>query len=57
MISDEIQNFFRYTARALTYIRHLYAIEKEADEKGHTIEERYQLRQEKTIPLLRQFGE
>ena len=42
---------------ALTYIRHLYAIEKEADEKNHTEKERYQLRQEKSVPLLRQFGE
>src|SRR3989304_5902847 len=40
---------------ALTNIRHLSAIEKEADEKGHKAVERYQLRQEKSGPLLKQI--
>src|SRR3990170_4640700 len=40
---------------ALENIRHLYAIEKEADEKGHKAVERNQLRQEKSVPLLKQI--
>lgn len=40
---------------ALENIRHLYAIEKEADEKDLKAVERYQLRQEKSVPLLKQF--
>ena len=41
--------------KALENIRHLYAIEKEADEKGLKAEDRYQLRQERSVPLLKQF--
>lgn len=40
---------------ALTYIRNLYAIEKEADERALSAEERYQLRQERAVPLLSEF--
>ncbi len=40
---------------ALTYIRSIYAIEKEADERAISADGRYQLRQEKTVPLLKQF--
>ena len=32
-------------------IRHLYAIEKEADDKGLKAEDRYQLQQERSVPL------
>ncbi|MCD6533833.1 MAG: transposase [Deltaproteobacteria bacterium] len=39
---------------ALKHIRKLYAIEKEA--KSLTIEERFQLRQEKAKPILDNFG-
>src|SRR3989337_2596618 len=41
--------------KALENIRHLYAIEKEADEKGLKAEDRYQLRQERPVRLLKQF--
>lgn len=40
---------------ALTYIRNIYAIEKEADERTLSAEGRYQLRQEEAVPLLRQY--
>ncbi len=39
---------------ALSYIKKLYAIEKEA--KDMTVEERFQLRQEKAKPVLANFG-
>ena len=42
---------------ALTYIRNIYAIEKDADERALSAEGRYQLRQEKSVPLLREFRE
>jgi len=40
---------------AINYIRKLYAIEKYADENDYTDEQRYNLRQEKTKPLLDDF--
>jgi transposase len=42
---------------ALTYIRNIYAIEKDADERALSAEGRYPLRQEKSVPLLREFRE
>lgn len=42
---------------ALTYIRNLYAIEKDADERTLSAQGRYQLRQEKSVPLLGEFRE
>ena len=42
---------------ALTYIQQLYAIEKSADLQGFSIEGRYQLRQERARPLLKEFRE
>jgi transposase len=44
-----------YADVALENIRHLYAIEKEADEKDLEAVARHQLRQEKAVPLLKQF--
>jgi hypothetical protein len=40
---------------ALTYIRRIYAIEKEADEGALSAEGRYWLRQEKAVPLINEF--
>lgn len=40
---------------ALTYIRNIYAIEKDADERALSAEGRYQLRQEKAVPLLNEY--
>ena len=40
---------------AITYIRNIYAIEKDADERALSADGRYQLRQEKSVPLLREF--
>ena len=40
---------------AIEYIQQIYAIESEADVKEFTAVERYQLRQKKAAPLLRQF--
>jgi transposase len=44
-----------YADVALTWIGQLYAIEKEADIKSLSVADRYQLRQEKSVPLLKQF--
>ncbi len=44
-----------YADNALTWIGQLYAIEKDADNKGLSIDDRYQLRQEKSVPLLKQI--
>ena len=40
---------------AITYIRNIYAVEKDADERALSAEGWYQLRQEKSVPLLREF--
>jgi len=40
---------------SLNYIRKLYAVESEADEKGYIGNPRYRLRQEKAKPLLDEF--
>lgn len=40
---------------AIEYIRQIYAIESEADVKELTAVERYQLRQKKSVPLLREI--
>ncbi|MBI5194376.1 MAG: IS66 family transposase [Nitrospirae bacterium] len=44
-----------YADDALAWIGQLYAIEQEADEKKFTADERYKLRQEKSVPLLKQI--
>lgn len=44
-----------YADTAIEYIRQIYAIESEADVKEFTAVERYQLRQKKAVPLLREF--
>lgn len=44
-----------YADDALAWIGKIYAIEQEADEKKFTADERYQLRQEKSVPLLKQI--
>ncbi len=44
-----------YADKALEYIQQLYAIEKDADIGGLTSEGRYSLRQEKAVPVLKQF--
>ena len=41
--------------KALGYIRKLYRIEKEAREKGMSAEEVYQVRQQKSKPILNKF--
>jgi transposase len=41
--------------KALNYIRKLYRIEKEAREKGLSPDERYQVRQKESKPILNQF--
>ncbi len=40
---------------ALTYIKNIYAIEKEADDRTLSIDGRYQLRQERAVPLLKEY--
>jgi len=42
---------------ALTWIGQLYAIEHDADSKGLSLDDRYQLRKERSVPLLKQFRE
>ena len=44
-----------YADEAIEYIRQIYAIESEADVKEFTAVERYQLRQKKSVPLLREI--
>lgn len=44
-----------YADDALAWIGRLYAIEQEADNKELSSDERYQLRQEKSVPLLKQI--
>lgn len=44
-----------YADVALTWIGQLYAIEHAADNKKLSLDDRHQLRQEKTVPLLKQF--
>jgi transposase len=45
------------TEIAINYIRKLYAMEKYADGNNYTVEQRYELRQEKVKPLLEEFKE
>ncbi len=44
-----------YASEALETIGKLYGIEKLADQRGMTLEERRQLRQEKAVPILEEF--
>ncbi len=44
-----------YADDALTWIGQIYAIEQEADNKELSADERYKLRQEKSVPLLKQI--
>ena len=44
-----------YADEAIEYIQQIYAVESEADVKDLTVVERYQLRQKKSVPLLREI--
>ena len=46
-----------YADIALTWIGQLYAIEHDADSKGLSLDDRYQLRKGRSVPLLKQFRE